>query len=204
MARIIDKEEKKCAIARASIDLFCEKGIAQTSIEEIAKSAGVAKGTVYLYFKNKEEIVFAIWDMIVARHIEAFESSVTPSMSAKEKIVLFYKFSEFANKDEAEKILNLYQHFLSSMLVDNSGLFTTYFESFFILDYDFISSCLEEGRRLGEFEIDDICNLTHTIVLVLKGAAIKAKASNFHFNEAQNFISEQISFLLENFTRKAQ
>ena len=46
MARIIDKEEKRCDIARASIDLFCEKGIAQTTIDEIAKSAGVAKGTI--------------------------------------------------------------------------------------------------------------------------------------------------------------
>ncbi|MBV5278997.1 MAG: TetR/AcrR family transcriptional regulator [Campylobacteraceae bacterium] len=201
MARIIDKEEKKCSIAKASIDLFCEKGIQQTSIEEIAKSAGVAKGTVYLYFKNKEEIVFAIWDMIVERHIKAFESSITPSMSAKEKIIQFYKFSEFDNKDESEKILHLYQHFLSSMLVDNSGLFTAYFESFFKVDYDFISNCLEEGKRLGEFEIDDIHNLANTIVLVLKGAAVKAKASNLHFNEAQAFITEQISFLLENFTR---
>ncbi|MBK6303399.1 MAG: helix-turn-helix transcriptional regulator [Arcobacter sp.] len=43
---------------------FCEKGIQQTSIDQIAKSAGVAKGTIYLYFKNKEEIVFTIWDIL--------------------------------------------------------------------------------------------------------------------------------------------
>ena len=54
MARIIYKEEKRCDIALSAITLFCEKGIQQTSINEIAKSAGVAKGTIYLYFKNKD------------------------------------------------------------------------------------------------------------------------------------------------------
>ena len=43
MARIIDKEEKRCDIALSAIAFFCEKGIQQTSIDQIAKSAGVAK-----------------------------------------------------------------------------------------------------------------------------------------------------------------
>ena len=68
MAKIIDKDEKRGDIALASIALFCEKGIQQTSIDQIAKSAGVAKGTIYLYFKNKEEIVFTIWDIITQQH----------------------------------------------------------------------------------------------------------------------------------------
>ena len=41
MARIIDKDEKKSSIALSSIKFFCDKGIQQTSITEIAKSAGV-------------------------------------------------------------------------------------------------------------------------------------------------------------------
>ena len=87
MARIIDKDEKRCDIALASIKLFCEKGIQQTSIDEIAKSAGVAKGTIYLYFKNKEEIVFTIWDIISQQHQEAFQQRITENMSTKEKIL---------------------------------------------------------------------------------------------------------------------
>ena len=43
MARIIDKEEKRNEIALSCINLFCKKGIQQTSIEEIAKNANVAK-----------------------------------------------------------------------------------------------------------------------------------------------------------------
>ena len=204
MARIIDKEEKKCAIARASIDLFCEKGIMQTSIEEIAKSAGVAKGTVYLYFKNKEEIIFAIWDMASALHVSTFESLVKPHMGAQEKILQFFRFSEFQEDEESQKILHLYQHFVSAMLIDKTGLYSSYFESFFQKDYDFIFGCLQEGIASGEFIEHNTHLLAQTIVLIIKGSLVKSKASNFAFGEAQALLSTEISFLLENFTRKTQ
>ena len=90
MARVIDKEEKRCDIALSAITLFCEKGIQQTSIDQIAKSAGVAKGTIYLYFKNKEEIVFTIWDILTQQHEEVFYTRINPNMSAKEKILEYY------------------------------------------------------------------------------------------------------------------
>ena len=94
MTRIIDKEEKRCDIALSAITLFCEKGIQQTSIDQIAKSAGVAKGTIYLYFKNKEEIVFTIWDILTQQHEEVFYTRINSNMSAKEKILEYYNFSE--------------------------------------------------------------------------------------------------------------
>ena len=205
MARIIDKEEKRCDIARASIDLFCEKGIAQTTIDEIAKSAGVAKGTIYLYFKNKEEIVFAIWDMVCTLHVNAFESSIKPEMGAKEKILKFFHFTAlFQEGEEAQKIMHLYQHFVSALLIDKTGLYTAYFESFFQKDYDFIASCLHEGIASGEFEEHNVHLLSQSMVLIIKGVLIKAKASNLNFNTAQSLLTEEIRFLLENFTRKVK
>ena len=202
MARIIDKEEKKCAIAKASIDLFCEKGIQQTSIDEIAKSAEVAKGTIYLYFKNKEEIVFAIWDMLIQQHDEAFQQRVTVDMSAKEKILEYFNFSECEKEHDKEKMLILYQHFVSSMLIDTTGLYSAYFESFFQQDYDFISTCLNEGIAKGELSTDNVDMLTYTIIMLLKGVLIRAKASNMGFYEAQKTLSQHIIYLLDQFTRK--
>ncbi len=202
MARIIDKEEKKCAIAKASIDLFCEKGIQQTSIDEIAKSAEVAKGTIYLYFKNKEEIVFTIWDMLIQQHDEAFQQRVTVNMSAKEKILEYFNFSECEKEHDKEKMLILYQHFVSSMLIDTTGLYSAYFESFFQQDYDFISTCLNEGIAKGELSTDNVDMLTYTIIMLLKGVLIRAKASNMGFYEAQKTLSQHITYLLDQFTRK--
>jgi len=202
MARIIDKEEKRCDIALSAIELFCEKGIQHTSIDEIAKSAGVAKGTIYLYFKNKEEIVFAIWDIIAGRHRDAFAKRLRDDMSAKEKILSFYDFRECEEEQNKEQVLKLYQHFVSSMLIDKTGLYTTYFESFFQEDYDFITSALNEGMKRGEFYVDNIDLLTNTIIMLLKGVLVRAKASNMDFHEAQTTLIKHISYLLDQCTRK--
>lgn len=204
MARIINKDEKRCDIALASLGLFCEKGIQQTSIDEIAKSAGVAKGTIYLYFKNKEEIVFTIWDILTQQHEEVFYKRINPNMSAKEKILEYYNFSECQEGFDKEQTLILFQHFVSSMLIDKTSLYTTYFESFFQKDYDFITKYLYEGIEKNEFVIDDVELLTNSIIMLLKGALVKAKASNMGFDEAQQMLTKHITYLLDQCTKEKQ
>ncbi|ABP66353.1 TetR/AcrR family transcriptional regulator [Caldicellulosiruptor changbaiensis] len=55
------REQKKLIkenrLLEAAYNLFIEKGITNTAIDEIVKKAGVAKGTFYLYFKDKEDIL---------------------------------------------------------------------------------------------------------------------------------------------------
>ena len=54
--KIVDKEIKKQDILEASIRVFARQGIAQTKMIDIAREAGIGKGTVYEYFRSKEEI----------------------------------------------------------------------------------------------------------------------------------------------------
>lgn len=199
MAKLTNKEEKRCDIALASIGLFCTKGIQQTSIEEIAKSAGVAKGTIYLYFKNKEEIIFTIWDIITKQHEIIFQQKIKPEMSAKEKILEYYNFNDIGEEYDKEQLLILFQQFVSSMLIDKTKIYTDYFESFFQKDYDFILACLEEGVEKKEFFIDDVNTLTNMIIILLKGVLVKAKASNMRFNDVQKTITKHIIYLLNQF-----
>lgn len=202
MAKIIDKEEKRCDIALSAITLFCEKGIQQTSIDQIAKSAGVAKGTIYLYFKNKEEIIFTIWDILTQQHEEAFNNRINSNMSEKEKILEYYNFSECQEGFDKEQTLILFQHFVSSMLIDKTSLYTAYFESFFQKDYNFITNCFYEGIKKGEFVVDDVEMLANSIIMVLKGVLVRAKASNMGFDEAQQILTKHIIYLLNQCTRK--
>lgn len=51
-----NKQKKRDALLNAAFNLFTTKGIHNTSISEIAEKAGVAKGTYYLYFKDKYDI----------------------------------------------------------------------------------------------------------------------------------------------------
>ena len=155
-----------------------------------------------MYFKNKEEIVFAIWDIFAGRHRDAFAKRVRDDMSAKEKILEFYNFSECDEDQNKEQVLMLYQHFVSSMLIDKTGLYTAYFESFFQEDYDFLSSALNEGIKRGEFQVDNIDLLINTIIMLLKGILVRAKASNMGFVEAQSTLIKHINYLLDIGTRK--
>ena len=51
-----NKEEKEKKLLDSAFSLFTEKGFKDTSIQEIVDHAGVAKGTFYLYFKDKYDI----------------------------------------------------------------------------------------------------------------------------------------------------
>ena len=62
MGKIEEKKRQKKALLASAFQLFTEKGIDNTSISEIAKNANMAKGTFYLYFKDK----YAIQDCLVA------------------------------------------------------------------------------------------------------------------------------------------
>ena len=52
----VKKKEKKNALFQNAFDLFTDKGFAKTTIADIAERAGLAKGTFYLYFKDKYDL----------------------------------------------------------------------------------------------------------------------------------------------------
>ena len=54
--RIIDKQAKKKEILNAAMKVFARKGVANTKIIDVAMAAGIGKGTIYEYFKSKEDI----------------------------------------------------------------------------------------------------------------------------------------------------
>jgi AcrR family transcriptional regulator len=51
------REQRKAKLVQAATELFVQQGYRQTSVEEVARRAGVAKGTVYLHFKTKGELL---------------------------------------------------------------------------------------------------------------------------------------------------
>jgi TetR/AcrR family transcriptional regulator, fatty acid metabolism regulator protein len=66
-AGVADKRE---AILRAGVRTFARKGYFNSKVADIAAAAGVADGTVYLYFKNKDDILHSIFDRAMAEFIE--------------------------------------------------------------------------------------------------------------------------------------
>ena len=68
-----DKEEKENRLLNTAFKLFTEKGLKETSIQEIVDNASVAKGTFYLYFRDKYEIRDIL---IVKKSQKLFEDSL--------------------------------------------------------------------------------------------------------------------------------
>ncbi|MBI3562809.1 MAG: TetR/AcrR family transcriptional regulator [Gammaproteobacteria bacterium] len=66
------KLERRAAILSAADQLVLRQGRAAISVAEVAKRAGVAKGTVYLYFQTKEEIFLGLHELWVNRMLDAF------------------------------------------------------------------------------------------------------------------------------------
>lgn len=78
------KEEKKKKLMEASFKLFTKKGIKNTSVQEITDDAGTAKGTFYLYFKDKYELQ----DQLIIRKSKQLFNDAVKKLN-KEKITGF-------------------------------------------------------------------------------------------------------------------
>ncbi len=77
-----DHGEKREVILRAAIRTFARRGFFNAQVADIARAAGVASGTVYLYFENKDALLVAIFDRVMAEAIaegrRALESVTDP------------------------------------------------------------------------------------------------------------------------------
>ncbi|HHK75284.1 MAG TPA: TetR/AcrR family transcriptional regulator [Rhizobiales bacterium] len=60
MAKIVDRDEMKGRILEAALGVYQESGFHAASMNMVAKTAGLAKGTLYLYFKSKDEMTIAL------------------------------------------------------------------------------------------------------------------------------------------------
>jgi len=88
--RGVGRERRRQALINAALAVFAAKGVAATSVDDIVRAAGVAKGTFYLYFTTKDEIVSAVAQRIaesVADRIEVL--AMARDRSPIERMVAF-------------------------------------------------------------------------------------------------------------------
>lgn len=78
--------EKYHQILEAAVKVFAEQGFHHTTVAQIAKTAGVADGTIYLYFKNKDDILFQFYAYKAKQVFDCFRKAVDESDTAIEKL----------------------------------------------------------------------------------------------------------------------
>jgi TetR/AcrR family fatty acid metabolism transcriptional regulator len=81
--KLVDRERKTKEITQAALSLFSQKGYAATSVGQIAKTAGIGKGTIYEYYKTKADIFIAAlrewtnrFEERLLKHLEDIENPI--------------------------------------------------------------------------------------------------------------------------------
>ena len=80
------KERKRLRIVKAATELFMQQGYRKTTIGEVAARAGVAKGTVYLYVKNKGELVAQAIGEEKREYLKVLKDILDPSIPARDQL----------------------------------------------------------------------------------------------------------------------
>src|SRR3954453_23288460 len=81
------RSEKREAILRAAIDVFAERGFFNAQVADVARAAGVAAGTVYLYFKGKDDLLVSIFERSMREGLTKGRAAVAGPCDPRERLL---------------------------------------------------------------------------------------------------------------------
>lgn len=138
-----DKREK---IINAAISIFSEKGFYNSTVADVAHEAQVADGTIYLYFKNKDDLLISIFEHSMDVFIRAARKELKKLTNPKEKlrefVTLHLKLVQ-KNQDLAQVI--------QIELRQSSKFMKEYANEKFFEYLNIVQEILEEGQQKGCF-----------------------------------------------------
>jgi AcrR family transcriptional regulator len=148
-----DRRQRRSAetrerLFRAALDLFAEKGFAETTVEDITNAADVGKGTFFNYFPSKEHILTTLSDMQIAKLEEAVREVRTSRQSTREFMVglTARMIAEPGRSPEVARALLLAN--LSSASVRDAV------RQNYLRAHALLTELMEVGQERGEFRRD--------------------------------------------------
>jgi AcrR family transcriptional regulator len=145
------RELRATMILDVAEEILAEKGYHETSMDEIAARAGVAKGTLYQHFSRKEDLVNALFERGLALFVQKVQSSAAetalPARTRLEQILL-YVYNEQRGRHAQLLQLLSQQTELRNNLKSQNGSLHRYLEQF----ASSIRTILEDGKARGEFD----------------------------------------------------
>lgn len=166
-ATVPDKRE---AILRAATKVFATNGYFNSKVADVASVAGVADGTVYLYFKSKEEILRSIFERGVSEAIAAARAEVATLDDAREKLRRIARLH--LERLGADRDLAV----VFQVELRGSTKFMEEFSAAGLAEYlRLIRETLEEGQRAGLFRPE----LNAKVVAKILFGALDEMATNW-------------------------
>lgn len=174
MPIIVDKAQKKRDIALSCKKLFIDKSINDLTISEVAKTAGVGKGTIYEYFNNKEEIVFEIINLLMQEYNVRKEKKIQAASSTKDKIKVFFHLFYEQNEEELRKI---YKEFVSISLVNQNSQMMKFQTECSNRYFTWFQTIIQEGVEKGEL-IPSAIQLSRGLFVLGEGMFIASEVTD--------------------------
>lgn len=153
MIRKQQMERRTQQILHTALKLFCEKGIEDTSVEEIAKAAGVGPATIYRYFETKAQLAIsagiAYWQKVAGKYLESLSQIAYQKLSGLQQMeCIFHIFSEIFQEELLFlKFLQEFDIFVQRYHISKERLGE--YEEYILNLKPYMTNALEKGLRDG-------------------------------------------------------
>jgi len=138
-------------IIDAATKVFAEKGFFQSRIADIAREAGVADGTIYIYFDNKDDILISLFEEQMRLVLENMESRLSEVEDPAEKLRVF-ALTHLKLVEDNQSMAEIIQ----VELRQSSKFIKEYKNEQFAKYLDIIAGIIREGQEKGIFRTDII------------------------------------------------
>lgn len=166
--------DKREAILRSAVHVFADKGYFNSKVADIAGKANIADGTVYLYFKSKEEILHSIFDRAMSEFISFGKKEIEGLISADQKLLRIAELH--LEKLGADRELAI----VFQVQLRGSIKFMREFSAAGFAEYlDLIHQTIKEGQKQGVFRKE----LNATICSKIFFGAIDEMVTNWILSE---------------------
>ncbi|HEY0142746.1 MAG TPA: TetR/AcrR family transcriptional regulator [Thermoanaerobaculia bacterium] len=137
---------KRERILRAAVDVFAEFGYFNAKVSQIAKAAGVADGTIYLYFDNKEDLLVSIFRDHTRNYLQSLEQQLANVNHAEERLRIAVRHHlESLGRDRSLAVV-------SQVELRHSLKFMSLLSQQEVADYlNIIRKIVEYGQEQGAF-----------------------------------------------------
>jgi TetR/AcrR family fatty acid metabolism transcriptional regulator len=138
--------EKRDAILKAATQVFARRGFFQSQVADVARAAGIAAGTVYLYFRSKDELLVSIFERTMRETLAEGEATIGEVQDPEERLRRIARLHlERMGRDRDLAIV-------FQVELRQSTKFMERFSSTYLRDYlGIIRDTFAEGQRTGAF-----------------------------------------------------
>ena len=151
MAAIAPKEAVKDSILDATDRLLARFGYRKMTVEDIAAEAGIGKGTIYLHFSSKEEVVLSHVDRIVDRLKVRLKEIASSEATAAERLRLMLLTRVLFRFDSIQHYTQSLNDLLAALRPGLLARRAMYFQA----EAQIFEEVLTIGRQTGEFSFED-------------------------------------------------